>query len=53
MSKVYSFKTVQKIPISLDEAWEYFSNPANLANITPDNKGFKTISKYNRYTIYE
>ncbi|MBL7701495.1 MAG: hypothetical protein JNM14_04555 [Ferruginibacter sp.] len=45
MSKVYSFKTVQKIPISLDKAWDFFSNPANLAHITPGNMGFKTISK--------
>jgi ligand-binding SRPBCC domain-containing protein len=52
MSKVYSFKTLQKIPISLDEAWAYFSNPANLANITPDNMGFKTISKYHGDTMY-
>ena len=52
MSKVYSFKTVQKIPISLDKAWEVFSNPSNLANITPDNMGFKTISKYHGDTMY-
>ena len=52
MSKVYSFKTVQTIPISLDQAWDYFSNPANLANITPDNMGFKTISKYHGTTMY-
>jgi ligand-binding SRPBCC domain-containing protein len=52
MSKVYSFKTVQKIPIRLDKAWEFFSNPANLANITPDNMGFKTISKYHGDTMY-
>jgi len=52
MSKVYSFKTVQQIPISLDEAWNYFSNPANLSNITPDNMGFKTISKYHGDTMY-
>jgi ligand-binding SRPBCC domain-containing protein len=52
MSKVYSFKTVQKMPMSLDKAWEFFSNPANLANITPDNMGFKTISKYHGDTMY-
>jgi ligand-binding SRPBCC domain-containing protein len=52
MSKVYSFKTVQTIPISLDQAWDYFNNPANLANITPDNMGFKTISKYHGDTMY-
>ena len=52
MSKVYSFKTVQKFPISLDKAWNFFSNPANLATITPDKMGFKTISKYHGDTMY-
>lgn len=52
MSKVYSLKTVQKIPVSLDEAWNYFSNPENLAAITPDNMGFKTISKHHGPVMY-
>ena len=52
MGKVYSFKTVQKIPLSLDKAWNFFSNPANLANITPDGMGFKTISKFHSDTMY-
>ena len=52
MSKVYSFKTVQQIPISLDEAWKYFSNPNNLETITPDNISFKTISQYHGDTMY-
>lgn len=52
MSKVYAFKTVQQIPISLDKAWEFFSNPANLATITPANMDFKTISKYHGDTMY-
>ena len=45
MSKVYSIKTVQKLPISLDKAWEFFSSPANLKEITPDELGFNIISK--------
>ena len=44
MSKVYHLKTIQKIPVSLDIAWEFFSNPSNLKNITPDNLGFTVIS---------
>jgi ligand-binding SRPBCC domain-containing protein len=52
MSKVYSLKTVQKIPISLNQAWEFFSNPANLQAITPDNLGFKIISKHHGNTMY-
>ena len=52
MSKVYSLKTVQKLPISLNEAWDFFSNPANLAEITPEGMGFKTISKHHGDVMY-
>ena len=49
---VYSLKTVQQIPIPLEEAWEFFSNPANLRKITPGNMSFKTISKYHGEKMY-
>ena len=39
--KVYTFTRKQKLPISLDEAWEFFSNPKNLARITPPDMGFE------------
>lgn len=52
MSKVYSFKTVQTIPVSLDKAWDFFSDPANLSTITPDEMRFKTISKYHGNIMY-
>ncbi len=48
----HSIKTVQKIPISLEKAWDFFSNPANLQAITPDNMGFKVISKHQGNTMY-
>lgn len=48
----HSIKTVQKIPISLDKAWDFFSNPANLQAITPDNMGFKVISQHHGDTMY-
>jgi ligand-binding SRPBCC domain-containing protein len=32
---VYSLRTVQKIPVSLEKAWDFFSHPANLAELTP------------------
>ena len=38
--KIYHLQTIQKLPISLDEAWEFFSNPENLKIITPDYMGF-------------
>ena len=33
---VYSLKKVQKMPVSLEEAWAFFSHPKNLAVMTPD-----------------
>lgn len=53
MSKVYTLKTVQKIPIPLQRAWDFFSNPANLKEITPNNLGFQIISKYHNNVMYE
>jgi ligand-binding SRPBCC domain-containing protein len=52
MSKVYSLKTVQQLPISLTEAWEFFSNPANLQKITPEKMGFQIISKHQSEKVY-
>ena len=52
MSKVYSIKTVQRIPISLQEAWAFFSKPDNLKEITPPSLGFNIISKYHGEKMY-
>ena len=52
MSKVYSLKTVQKIPVSINVAWDFFSNPKNLADITPGNMGFHIISKHHGEKMY-
>jgi ligand-binding SRPBCC domain-containing protein len=48
----YSLKAVQKIPVSLDVAWAFFSNPANLQAITPNNLGFKILSKHHGEKMY-
>ena len=37
---MYSLTTVQKLPVPLSQAWDYFSSPDNLADITPDEMGF-------------
>jgi ligand-binding SRPBCC domain-containing protein len=52
MSKVYSLQTIQKIPISLAEAWDFFSKPSNLKDITPSKLGFEIISKYHGEKMY-
>jgi ligand-binding SRPBCC domain-containing protein len=52
MSKVYSLKTIQQLPITLEQAWDFFSSPANLKEITPDNLGFKIISQHHGDKMY-
>lgn len=42
--KLYSIHTKQKLPISLEEAWKFISDPKNLEVITPKSMGFKTLS---------
>ena len=48
----YSFQTIQRIPLSLEQAWDFFSNPANLQRITPDGMGFEIISQYHGNMMY-
>ena len=48
----HTIQTVQKIPVSLQEAWDFFSNPANLAAITPGDMGFTVISKHQGPIMY-
>jgi ligand-binding SRPBCC domain-containing protein len=43
-SGIYTLETEQYLPISLEEAWAFFSTPNNLAKITPSHMGFKITS---------
>lgn len=52
MSKVYSLKTMQKIPIGMITAWDFFSDPVNLQKITPGNMGFRIISEHHGGKMY-
>ncbi|OOQ58649.1 SRPBCC family protein [Mucilaginibacter pedocola] len=45
--KTYVLKLTQNLPISLDEAWDFFSSPHNLARITPPEMNFIVTSVYN------
>lgn len=39
--KVFKLEYTQSLSIGIDEAWTYFSNPLNLAEITPPSLGLK------------
>lgn len=41
---VSKLTVVQRLPIQLEDAWEFFSSPKNLVKITPKTMGFKIIS---------
>ncbi|WP_340199050.1 SRPBCC family protein [Ascidiimonas sp. W6] len=38
--KLYQLHSKQKLPITVQEAWDFLSNPKNLKLITPDSMGF-------------
>jgi len=46
--KVFRLSAKQKLPISMEEAWEFLSSPKNLKVITPDKMGFHIISGADR-----
>jgi len=41
---IFTKKACQKLPISLEEAWDFISDPKNLKTITPNFMGFHIIS---------
>ena len=46
--KIYTLHKTQNLPISVDEAWDFLSNPKNLKTITPDYMGFHILSGADR-----
>ncbi len=42
--KIYRLHTTQNLPISINEAWNFLSDPVNLKTITPDYMGFEILS---------
>jgi ligand-binding SRPBCC domain-containing protein len=42
--KPYQLEFTQQLPISLQEAWQFFSSPLNLAKITPKEMAFEVTS---------
>lgn len=46
--KLYQLHSKQRLPISLEEAWDFLSSPANLKRITPEHMGFHILSGADR-----
>ena len=41
--KIYTKTTFQKLPITVNQAWDFLSDPKNLSTITPDYMNFKIL----------
>lgn len=39
-------ETLQRLPITLETAWDFFSSPANLKTITPEYMGFEITAGF-------
>jgi ligand-binding SRPBCC domain-containing protein len=51
--KMHQLKTTIKLPITVKEAWNFFSDPNNLSTITPDKMGFTITSDFFKEEMYE
>ena len=40
----YTIKTVQRFPINMETAWDFFSSPRNLSRIVPEKMSFEILS---------
>jgi ligand-binding SRPBCC domain-containing protein len=49
---MHFLKTIQRLPIDIKTAWDFFSSPENLKVITPENMGFKVTSEYKEDKMY-
>ncbi|WEK37179.1 MAG: SRPBCC family protein [Candidatus Pseudobacter hemicellulosilyticus] len=52
MMAVHSLKTIQTIPVSMEQAWDFFSSPVNLVAITPERLDFRIISLHHGEHMY-
>lgn len=49
---VYFLKAVQRVPISVKDAWHFFSSPGNLHLISDSEMGFTVLSHGHSNSIY-
>jgi ligand-binding SRPBCC domain-containing protein len=49
---VHLLERTQMLPVSLEDAWAFFSAPGNLARITPPDMGFEVLSESGNGSLY-
>lgn len=49
---MHVLKRTIKLPITVEQAWDFFSNPKNLKEITPDYMGFDITSEFLKEKMY-
>ena len=52
MPGLYMLESTQFLPVSLKEAWDFFSTPDNLSELTPPGLSMKITSRSGSYKIY-
>lgn len=50
--RIYHLHREQLLPVSLKDAWRFFSSPHNLAQITPPDMGFKVLTNLEDEEIF-
>lgn len=50
--KIYKLERKQFVPITIEQAWDFFSSPKNLKKITPDYLGFEITSDSQNEKMY-
>ena len=50
--KIYQLRQTQVLPITIQQAWDFFSNPANLGEITPKHMKFRILSNSGSESMY-
>ena len=50
--KIYNLLREQFLPVSVNEAWDFFATPNNLAMITPSDLSFEILKTENDTPIY-
>jgi ligand-binding SRPBCC domain-containing protein len=53
MKYIHEYEVEQKLPISLEMAWDFFSSPKNLSTITPPEMEFRILTENLKDEIHE